>query len=231
MIRAILFDAGNTLVRMDYARIAAELGRHGAHVTAEAIQRADWATRVRLDAELFAPPAAVSTESRDTSERYTRYVLEAAGVTDPEVVGAVVEWRRVFNAPVGLWTVAEPEAPAALTLARQAGLTTGVVSNSNGTIRGIMARLGLLPSLDFVLDSQEEGVEKPDPRFFTRALARAGVGADEAGYIGDLYSIDVVGARRAGIRAVLMDPGGLWGARDCPSAPNVLEAVRRLLDD
>jgi hypothetical protein len=38
-----------------------------------------------------------------------------------------------------------------------------------------------------------------------------------------------VGARRAGIRAVLMDPGGCWGARDCPTAPTVLDAVRLLL--
>jgi putative hydrolase of the HAD superfamily len=125
--------------------------------------------------------------------------------------------------------VAEPEAAAALALAREAGLVAGVVSNSNGTVRQALAALGLTRHLDFVLDSHEEGVEKPDPRFFERALARAGVRADAAAYIGDLYSIDIVGARRAGLRAVLMDPGGCWGERDCPRAPTVLEAVRELL--
>src|SRR5207237_1106396 len=108
---------------------------------------------------------------------------------------------------------------------------TGVVSNSNGTIKRILDDLGLTRDLDFVLDSQEEGVEKPDPRFFQRALARAGVEAADAAYIGDLYSVDVVGARRAGIRAVLMDPGRCWGVRDCPAAPTVLDAVRTLLAD
>jgi HAD superfamily hydrolase (TIGR01509 family) len=229
VIRAILFDAGNTLIRMDYAAIAAELARHGISVTPEGIQKAEWTTRVRIDAELFAPAAAFSTESRDTTERYTRALLEAAGVRDPALHAKVIEWRRGYNPPIGLWTVAEPEAEAALALVREAGRVAGVVSNSNGTIRRILDSLGLTRYLDFVLDSQEEGLEKPDPRLFARALARAGVGADEAAYIGDLYSVDVVGARRAGMRAVLMDPGGCWGPRDCPCAPTVLDAVRLLL--
>jgi HAD superfamily hydrolase (TIGR01549 family) len=229
MIRAILFDAGNTLIRMDLAAIARELSVHGVTVTPEALQRAEWSTRVRIDTELFAPGAAMSTESRDTSERYTRYMLEGVGATDSAVHAAMVAWRRAYNAPVGPWTVAEPEAAAALALAREAGLVTGVVSNSNGTIRRILDSLDLARHLDFILDSQEEGIEKPDPRFFQIALGRAGVAAHEAAYIGDLYSIDVIGARRAGIRAVLMDPGGCWGERDCPAAPTVLEAVRLLI--
>ena len=155
MIRAVLFDAGNTLIRMDYAAIAVELARHGVAVTPEALQRAEWAARVRVDADLFAPASAFSTESRGTTERYTRYVLEDAGVADEDVIARMTEWRRGYNPPVGLWTVAEPEAPAALALVRERGLVAGVVSNSNGTIRRIVESLGLARHLDFVLDSQE----------------------------------------------------------------------------
>jgi HAD superfamily hydrolase (TIGR01509 family) len=230
MIRAVLFDAGNTLIRMDYAAIAAELQRHGVAATAEAVQRAEWQARVRLDADVFAPGAAFSTESRSTSDRYSRYLLEGVGVTDPALIAKLAEWRRSYNAPIGLWTVAEPDAAAALALVRERGLVAGVVSNSNGTIRRILAMLDLAPLVDFALDSQEEGVEKPDPRLFEIALARAGVSAREAAYIGDLYSVDVVGARGAGIRAVLMDPGSCWGRRDCPAAATVLDAVRLLLN-
>src|SRR5229473_2900626 len=46
----------------------------------------------------------------------------------------------------------------------------------------------------------------------------------------DIYSVDVLGARAAGIRAVLLDPGGCWGARDCEAVPDVLAAVRLVLD-
>ena len=48
-------------------------------------------------------------------------------------------------------------------------------------------------------------------------------------YVGDLYSIDVVGARAAGMTAILMDPGACWGARDCPSVPTALAAVQHVL--
>jgi putative hydrolase of the HAD superfamily len=89
----------------------------------------------------------------------------------------------------------------------------------------------LLPWLEFVLDSSEVGVEKPDPRIFRLALERAGLAPDEAVYVGDIYSIDVLGARAAGMGAVLLDPGQCWGARDCLLAPDVLGAVRLILDD
>jgi putative hydrolase of the HAD superfamily len=184
---------------------------------------------VRLDTDLFAPSAVFSTESRDTTARYTQYLLEGAGVKDPALHAEVMAWRRGYNPPVGLWTVAEPEAAAALALVHEAGRVAGVISNSNGTIRRILESLDLVRHLDFVLDSHEEGLEKPDPRLFQRAIARAGVAPEDAAYIGDFYSVDVVGARAAGMRAVLMDPGGCWGPRDCPCAPTVVDAVRLLL--
>lgn len=229
-LRAILFDAGNTLVRIDYAAIAAALAARGVYVSPDALQRAEWRARVRLDADVFARAGAgASTEARATHSRYLAYVLEGVGVTDLALVDAMDVWRRDHDQPLGLWTAPEPDAPPALALARGAGLRTAVISNSNGTIRRILERLGLLTLVDVVLDSQEEGVEKPHPAIFERALARCGVAAAEAAYVGDLYSIDVLGARRAGLRAVLLDPGGHWGERDCERAATVLGAVRLLL--
>src|SRR3989442_4310656 len=142
----------------------------------------------------------------------------------------MAEWRGAYNGAAGLFNVAEPPAEAALKLARARGLTAGVISNSNGTIRAILRALGLLPYLDFVLDSAEVGVEKPDPRIFRLALEQARVAPREAVYVGDLYSVDVRGARAAGLDAVLLDPAGLWGERDCSRAPDVLAAVRLILD-
>src|SRR6266498_3353574 len=108
-------------------------------------------------------------------------------------------------------------------------LRAAVISNSNGSVRSILNSLELTTHLDFVLDSAEVGVEKPDPKIFELALAEARVAHAEAVYIGDLYSIDVRGARAAGMRAVLLDPGGHWGARDCPTAPDLMGAVRLVL--
>jgi putative hydrolase of the HAD superfamily len=226
--RAVFFDAGNTLLRMDYAAIARELRRHGARVSAAALQRAEWRARVRLDDEVLGATA-VSTESRATGDRYLQLLLEEIGVTDVATVRAVEAWRRDYNPPVGVWGRADPQAAAALTAVRDAGLVAGVISNSNGSARAILEALGLTAYLHFVLDSFEEGVEKPDPRLFRIGLERAGVRADEAAYVGDLYSVDVLGARAAGIEAVLLDPGRCWGARDCRTARDVLAAVQLLL--
>jgi putative hydrolase of the HAD superfamily len=227
--RAIFFDAGNTLIRMDYAAIADALGRAGATVTPETLQRAEWQARVRLDADLLAPQHRVSTESRTVADHYLKYVLEGVGVTEPATVTAIVDWRRGYNVPIGIFYDPEPAARPALELARAASVRTAVISNSNGSVRKIMESVGLADLLDFVIDSGEVGVEKPDPRIFQIALDRAGVRADEVVYVGDLYSVDVLGARAAGLEAVLLDPGGCWGERDCRSAPDVLAAVRLIL--
>jgi FMN phosphatase YigB (HAD superfamily) len=59
-------------------------------------------------------------------------------------------------------------------------------------------------------------VEKPDPAIFALALERLGAPPDTAMYVGDVFSIDVLGARRAGLDAVLIDTLGRYpGAVDC----------------
>jgi putative hydrolase of the HAD superfamily len=225
-LRAIFFDAGNTLIRMNVTAIAAALAVHGVAATADAVQRAEWRARVRLDASLR-PDA--STEHPDTGHRYLVYLLDELGVRDDGTIAALAAGRRAYDPPRGLWTALEPGAPEALALARASGLRVAVISNSNGTVAAILAALGLAQDLDFVIDSSEVGVEKPDPRIFAIALDRAGVRADEAAYVGDLYSVDVLGARAAGLAGILIDPRGYWGPRDCPLARDADHAVRLLL--
>ena len=224
--RAVLFDAGNTLIRMDYAAIAAALRGRGFSIDEAAIEDAELRARVRLDPHL-APGA--STESIATHDRYLRYLLEPLGVTAPAEIEAVERWRRDYNAPIGLWTRADAAASAALARAKAAGLVVGVISNSNGSVEGTLEATGLAARIDFVLDSSRVGVEKPDPRIFRLGVERAGVTPDEAVYVGDLYSVDVLGARAAGLAGILIDPRGYWGPRDCPLARDADHAVRLLL--
>jgi putative hydrolase of the HAD superfamily len=225
-IRALIFDAGNTLLRINYPAIADQLALHGIRVSHEAVAQAEYRARVRLDPHL-APGS--STESRSVAGSYFRYVLEGLGITDPETIRAVAEWRKEYNLPVGLWHVPDPEAETALRLARDAGCVAGVISNSNGSVRSILEETGLAAHLQFILDSAVVGVEKPDPRIFRMGLAEARVEPWEAVYIGDLYSVDVLGARSAGMAAVLLDPGGVWGKLDCPTARSLEAAVRLAL--
>jgi putative hydrolase of the HAD superfamily len=219
---AVLFDAGNTLVQIDYAAIAAFLTGRGHAATEAAVREAEILARVRLDPHLA---TRVSTESADTHVLYLRYVLDHLGIGVEDELDAIDRWRREYNRPLGLWCVADPEAEAALVHARRAGLRAGVISNSSGVARQILESVGLAAHVDFVVDSGVVGVEKPDRRIFEIALREAGVGAADAVYIGDLYSVDVLGARAAGLDAILLDPLGAWGERDCRRARGVLDAV------
>jgi HAD superfamily hydrolase (TIGR01509 family) len=183
---------------------------------------------VRLDPHL-APGN--STESTTTHGRYLRYLLEHLDVTDEAEVQAIARWRRGYNLPVGLWTRADPEAVTALRSVRAAGLVAGVISNSNGSVRSILAETGLAAHLDFIIDSSVVGIEKPDPRIFHLGLREAGATAEQAVYVGDLYSVDVLGARAAGLDGILLDPRGFWAPRDCRLAGGLNEAVRLALQD
>ncbi len=89
-----------------------------------------------------------------------------------------------------------------------------------------LLRKGLATHVEFVIDSHEEGVEKPDAEIFRRALARLGVEAARAVYVGDIYSIDVVGARAGGLVPCLVDPTDGYPDADCAR----IVRLRELLD-
>ncbi|MGH7399450.1 MAG: HAD family hydrolase [Candidatus Rokuibacteriota bacterium] len=226
-VRAVIFDAGNTLLRMDYGVIAEHLRARGRAASREQVEEAELRARVRLDPHL-AP--GVSTESTVTHGRYLRYLLESLAITDETEIEAIARWRRSYNLPVGLWNRADPEALAALRRVRDAGLVAGVISNSNGSVRSILEDTGLAAHLHFIIDSAVVGVQKPDPRIFHLGLREAGVAPAEAVYVGDLYSVDVLGARAAGLDGILLDPRGFWAPRDCRLARGLADAVRLSLD-
>jgi putative hydrolase of the HAD superfamily len=120
-----------------------------------------------------------------------------------------------------LWDRVPDDVLPALRRLRENGLRLGVVSNSNGTVRAKLGRLGLLPFFETVVDSAEEGVEKPDPRIFRIALDRMAADPATTLHVGDLYHVDVDGARAAGLRVVLLDPLGLYPDADCRRVPSL----------
>jgi putative hydrolase of the HAD superfamily len=97
-----------------------------------------------------------------------------------------------------------PEAVSALEAWRAAGLQLVVVSNWDVSLSEVLDRTGLSPLVDGALNSAQFGSAKPDPAIFRAGLELAGVGADEALYVGDSFDPDVTGARAAGIEPVLV---------------------------
>jgi len=85
---------------------------------------------------------------------------------------------------------------------RRRRLKLAVVTNgASMRQRRKIAALGLADAFDAILVSEEEGVRKPDAELFRRALARCGVAAHEALFVGDHPVADVEGACRAGLNA------------------------------
>ena len=118
-----------------------------------------------------------------------------------------------------LWSRAYADAAATLEALARRGYRMGVVSNADGRVRGLLDRAGLAPFLEVVVDSSEVGFEKPDPRIFRAATDRLDLPADACAYVGDIYEIDVLGARAAGMRPILIGTG---------AAPEDVDRVARL---
>jgi putative hydrolase of the HAD superfamily len=169
-LRAVVFDAGHTLLEMDYGELTAYLRSRGHDLSEAAVRDAERRARMRLDVERAAQP----TRGRTGEGRYVRYLVESLGIRDDAERGAIAEWRRGFNVPIGLCHRADAEAATALQRARDGGLVVGVISNSNGSVRRALEEAGLAGQLAFVIDSSVVGVAKPDPRIFTLGLRVAG---------------------------------------------------------
>jgi putative hydrolase of the HAD superfamily len=221
---AVLLDAGGVLVDPEWARIAPVLAAHGIAVSAEALAEAEPHAKRQMD---VGEHIARSTDaSRQPS--FFGLVLARAGWAAP-VPDAVLSALRVEHARRNLWRRILPGVPEALGRLRASGLRLAVVSNANGTIDALFQDLGLDAYFDVQLDSYVEQIEKPDPRLFARALERLDVRAERALHVGDLYHVDVVGARSAGVAAALIDSGGLYEDADCPRFPSLPAFVDALL--
>ena len=99
-------------------------------------------------------------------------------------------------------------------------VTGDTLSNAGSDLLGFLDQLGLLGLFDFTVVSAIEGTKKPDRRIYERALERAGVRPGEAVHVGDMYLEDVLGARSAGVRPLLIDRGSLAMFPNHPESAN-----------
>lgn len=203
-IDAIFFDAGNTLIFIDPDIVLPVFREHGATLDEDRFRSAELLARVRLSKEVEA--GASGTEPKVWQE-YFLNLMRGSGVPEDQL-GVVGRRLRDIHRKRHLWTHLDPSTGPALGALRAAGYRMAVISNADGRVEGLIRRAGLIGYFEFVVDSEVEGVEKPNPEIFLRACRRMGVGPGQALYVGDLYPVDVVGAENAGLHAVLLDPLG-----------------------
>ena len=220
-VRAVLFDAGNTLVFVDPGRMIEIFGESGVEVDRETFHGAEMAARLRLTRRLTELDAATGTEAHMWRE-YFQTLFRECGVPE-SVAPEVGERLRRVHAEGHLWTHVDDRTPEALRTLRDAGYRLGVISNADGRVPALLERLGLVEHLEFVVDSGEVGVEKPSRRIFDMAVERLDLPAGACLYVGDLYPVDVLGARGAGLRALLVDPWDAFADRDVDRVASVAE--------
>lgn len=219
--RTILFDLDGTLRHSQPSGAAVfsdYVAACGYPISADDRQRAlrwehyYWAT----SPELAADAGAGKNEDQQFWRRYTYRRLVALGLSvaaaeslAPQVCQYMEESYRPEN-------VAPAELPGVLATLQEAGYRLGVVSNRDHPFWELLQEIGLCPFFDFSLAGGEVKSWKPAPGIFHAALERADSTAAQTLYVGDNYFADVVGARRAGLRPVLYDPGGLFHEPGCP---------------
>jgi putative hydrolase of the HAD superfamily len=91
-----------------------------------------------------------------------------------------------------------------------------VISNADGKIDAVLRRCGIAQCFQCITDSGIVGHEKPHPAIFEAALQTMNAKPAESLYVGDVYSVDYLGARNAGMCAVLFDVAGAYRDRNLP---------------
>jgi putative hydrolase of the HAD superfamily len=137
----------------------------------------------------------------------------------------------LWHGPTAAVATLAPDVLPTLSVLRDAELKLGVVVNTiwpGDVIDHQLEALGLLEFFPVRVYSTEHAARKPHPNLFRAALEEMHLAPAEAMYVGDEPSVDVLGARRAGMRCILRakDPA----KRDARLAERVIERIGQLVE-
>ena len=206
-IKFIFFDVGNTLLFPNRDRIHAPLTARGITPDANLLRDIERTTKNQFDARM------VQDGSTDHSFWWMFYsqLLQQIGLNDDAVRDQLVSnIRQSAN-----WDVIPPGTREQL---QQIGgrYQISVISNADGKIEDVLTRCNIADCFRTITDSGLVGYEKPHPEIFRQALQKMNAAPEESLYVGDMYSVDYLGATAAGMQAVLMDVPGAYHDRGVP---------------
>lgn len=225
-IRGVCFDAGNVLCWFEYPRFADVLATFGFDVPKERFRPAELFGRDCINEALRSLAENHQPDNTSHVRLYLGGILEKldvpADMRDRIVQALLDESQRET-----LWCELQPGTPEVLAELTARGYVLGVFSNTGkGDCEEVLGRCGISSFFPTIVDSFLVGLEKPDPRAFKLAVLRMGLLPSQVLYVGDLYMVDIVGSRNAGLVPVLLDPLGRTEGRDCL----VITSLAGLLD-
>jgi len=197
--RFIFFDVGNTLLFPNRPRMLAPLSANQ-HPSLENWQAIERRTKQEFDQGMTGGKV-------DHSFWWTfhTYLLEERNALDEGVRNLLIESTQMS----ANWDQILPGTRDALERLRQ-DYALAVISNADGKIDQVLRRCGIADCFESITDSGLVGHEKPHPEIFAAALRAMKADPVDSLYVGDVYSVDYVGAREAGMQAVLFDVAGAY---------------------
>jgi HAD superfamily hydrolase (TIGR01509 family) len=210
--RFIFFDVGNTLLFPNRPRMLAPLAADR-HPTLERWQALERRTKQEFDAGMMG-----GRVDHGFWWTFHTHLLEELGALDDGVRNALVENTQGS----ANWDQILPGTRDALDrIAREYAIA--VISNADGRIDAVLRRCGIEDCFRSITDSGIVGHEKPHREIFEAALREMKAEAAESLYVGDVYSVDYVGATNAGMQAVLFDVAGAYREREWPRVESLAE--------
>jgi HAD superfamily hydrolase (TIGR01509 family) len=214
--RVIFFDVGNTLLFPNRERIHAPLAARGIVPTAENLRDLECRTKNRFDGMM------TTNGSTDHSFWWMFYsqLLSELGLQDDTLRDQLV--TSIRNS--GNWDQIRPGTAEQLRAIGEQ-YPIAVISNADGKIADVLQRCGIANCFRTITDSGLIGYEKPHPEIFRQALKRMNAEPEESLYIGDVYSVDYLGATGAGMQALLMDVPHAYRDKRVPRVESLEELL------
>ncbi len=222
-VKVIFFDVGNTLLFPNRERIHAPLAKRGIVTDPEHLRDLECRTKNQFDGML--------TENGSTDHSfwwmfYTQLLGEMAVEDDvDEIRDQLVTGIR--NS--GNWDAIRPGTAEQLQEIAQ-GFRIAVISNADGRIESVLRKCGIADCFRSITDSGIVGYEKPHSEIFRQALQSMQATPEESLYVGDVYSVDYLGATGAGMQALLMDVPGAYRDKAVPRVESLEELQIALRD-
>ncbi len=218
-LKTIFFDVGNTLLFPDREHILAPLRQRNLNPSLEQWHAIERKTKKEFDDILQHDGKA------DHSFWYLFYssLLAELGVHDDALRDVLLNATRVS----ANWCDIRPGTRETLQRLGQR-YPLGVISNADGKIADVLERCGIADCFQEIIDSGVVGYEKPHPAIFQSALRQMHVSAEHGLYVGDVYSVDYLGAVGAGMQAILFDVAGTYRESGLPRVESLEELERKL---
>ncbi|MGA7077798.1 MAG: HAD family hydrolase [Terriglobales bacterium] len=217
-VRVIFFDVGNTLLFPNRQRIHAPLVERGIVPEDERLRDLECRTKNQFDGMM------TKNGSTDHSFWWMFYsqLLSEIGVSKADEYDAIRDQLVAGIRNSANWDTIRPGTAEQLRAIGER-YQIAVISNADGRIEDVLQKCGIASCFRSITDSGLVGYEKPHPEIFRHALKSMKAAPEESLYVGDVYSVDYLGATGAGMQALLMDVPGAYRDKAVPRVESLEE--------